>query len=90
LHSQLVEIRVEEGDDSLWEGRGTIEVHSDGDVRERDIQGRSGRRAPTYGADVVTRMECCMSNYLEGGEACLKEAKEVSCRWVVAGSVAND
>lgn len=27
LHGQLIEIRVQEGDDTLWIGRGAIEVH---------------------------------------------------------------
>lgn len=32
LHGQLVEIRVQEGDDPLWIGRGAIEVHGAGQL----------------------------------------------------------
>lgn len=42
LHSQLVEIRVKEGDDSLRKGRGTIKVHDDRDALK---DGSGNRRA---------------------------------------------
>jgi len=90
LHSQLVEISVEEGDDSLGEWRGTFEVHDDRDVvGEPDLEKEWGTGSYLWSRCVFMRMECCMGNYLKGGEACLKGSKEASCRRV-AESVAND
>jgi hypothetical protein len=59
LHSQFVEVGVEEGDDSLREWRRPIEVH--GGVMREDFKWRVGGKLLNVGLKSGTRIETCMS-----------------------------